>query len=94
MRKTLRQLPATSRRPGLLLVLALLAGTAQAQPGTVSPGDARTEAKAVVGFRIVIQDSLRLGGAEQPQSQRPHEAPASQVVTVEDGRQVVTRAKP
>ena len=86
------------RKPTILILLALLAaavaGNAQAssqlttQAGASSP----VSASASVNFRIVIREDLRLGGEQQ--KARPTSPQLTQHVSVENGREVVTLARP
>ncbi len=87
------------RKPTSILLLALLAaaiaGNAQAssqfsaQPAGES---SRMSASATVNFRIVIREDLRLGGEQQ--KARPNSAQLTQSLSFENGREVVTLARP
>lgn len=85
----------------LLLALAAIAfaGGAEARSqlpvqaaGNQAASHATTSASATVGFRIVIRESLALGGPQQPA--RPDSPKLTQSVSFEGGREVVTLARP
>lgn len=82
----------------LLLALAAFAGNVEAssqltaQPAGGHLSSSRTSASAAVNFRIVIRESLSLGG--QQQKARPDAPPMVRSVSIEDGREVVTLARP
>ncbi|HEU0152237.1 MAG TPA: hypothetical protein VFQ84_02700 [Arenimonas sp.] len=86
------------RKSIALLIIALLAGTAGqvqanservAQPASGST--APVSASASVNFRIVIRETLSFG---QQQKARLDTPPMVRTVSVEDGREVVTLARP
>lgn len=82
----------------LLLALLAVAGNAQASSTfTASSAGSHaattsTQASAAVNFRIVIRESLVLGGEQQPA--RADAPPLVRMVSHEDGREVVTFARP
>jgi hypothetical protein len=82
----------------LLVLLAGVAGQVQAsaqlsvEPAGSRANASRTSASASVNFRIVVRESLSLGG--QQQKDRPHSPPLTQTVSFEDGREVITLARP
>lgn len=82
----------------LALVAAGVAGNAHAssqfsaQPAGSHAPASRTSASAAVNFRIVIRESLSLGG--QQQKARPDAPAMVQSVSFENGREVVTLARP
>ena len=82
----------------LLLALVAFAGNVEAssqftaQPAGSHASSSRTSASAAVNFRIVIRESLSLGG--QQQKARPDAPPMVQSVSIENGREVVTLARP
>lgn len=88
------------RKPTTLLLLALLAaavaGNAQAssQLTTQATGSSggSVSASATVSFRIVIREDLRLGGEQQ--KARPTSPQLTRQVSFENGREVVTLARP
>lgn len=89
------------RKSIALLLLVLLAGAAaqvqasaqfSVQPAGSSATSSRTSASASVNFRIVVRETLSLGG--QQQKARPHSPLLTQTVSVENGREVVTLARP
>lgn len=86
------------RKSIALLLIALLAAaaghaqantqlTVQATGSSASP----VRASASVSFRIVVPETVSFG--EQPKP-RPGNAPLVRTVSVEDGREVVTLARP
>jgi hypothetical protein len=83
----------------LLLALSAIvfAGGAEARSqlpvqATGSQSSASTTASATVGFRIVIRESLALGGPQQ--AARADSPKLTQSVSFENGREVVTLARP
>lgn len=83
---------------GLLLVaLVAFAGSAEAsvqlsaQPAGHAAGS-RGSASASVNFRIVVAESISLGGEQQ--KARAGTPPLTQSVSIENGREVVTLARP
>lgn len=96
-----RQLPtqaAIAKRIGCALLLGLvLVGNAQAtnsnsNSNTQTQAGTAVSARAVLDFRIVIRDSVRMGGPMPVQ--RPTVAQMTRIVSIENGRQVITHAKP
>lgn len=87
------------RKPIALLLLALVAAAGNVQASsqfTAQPAghaaSSAASASAAVNFRIVIRESISLGGEQQ--KSRPDTAPMVQSVSVENGREVVTLARP
>ncbi|HEX4852831.1 MULTISPECIES: hypothetical protein [Arenimonas] len=82
----------------LLLALVAAAGNVEAssqfsaQPAGGHASSSPTRASAAVNFRIVIRESISLGG--QQQKSRPDAPPMIQSVSFENGREVVTLARP
>lgn len=87
------------RKPIALLLLALVAAAGNVQASaqfTAQPAghaaSSPARASAAVNFRIVIRESLSLGGEQQ--KARPDVPPMVQSVSLENGREVVTLARP
>lgn len=89
------------RQPIALLLLVLIAGFAggaeassqfSVQAAGSSAAASPTRASASVNFRIVIQETLSLG--QQQQKARPDSPQMTRTVSIEDGREVVTLARP
>ncbi|MFL6592392.1 MAG: hypothetical protein ACJ8GK_06760 [Luteimonas sp.] len=82
-------------RTALLLAMLLATSPAFAMSAQKSGGPAGTQpvkSSAVVRFQIVIPDTLQLDPPPLPR--RRADAFVSRTVTLEDGRSVVTVAKP
>lgn len=84
---------ATIAMRGVVLLLAFSSGLALANSAEGSPNDRGVlSASATLHFRIVIPETLRIEGDVQRRSAL---APrTTRTVTVEDGRQLVTIARP
>lgn len=82
----------------LFLALVAIAGNVEAssrfsaQPAGSQSTSSRTSASSAVNFRIVIRETLSLGG--QQQKARPGSPPMVPSVSLEYGREVVTLASP